>query len=138
MPKDKKIKRQTGGVRPCTKCYNPQYLKFNFAYFNLPKNFEDKYKAQMLNRMIELSKDTYLVLMQRGKAVGFELENLKINKEIPTAFKNRFEEKNYSKFTVIRLYPNNNPIVGRIVGVMIHQIFYAFYLFIGDNEGYKR
>ncbi|MCD8018607.1 MAG: hypothetical protein LUF92_03200 [Clostridiales bacterium] len=138
MAKSRKIKRPQGTIKPCTNCFNPQYLKFNFTYFSIPKNFLPEYKVQMLSRFIELSSDPYLVIAKRPKNTGFEFEPVDIHKEIPSAFKKRFEEKYYSKFAIMRLYTNNNPIVARIVGIMINKIFYVMFLFIGDNEGYKR
>lgn len=33
----------------------------------------------------------------------------------------------------MRIYPNNNPINARVIGVMINKIFYIFFIDIGGN-----
>lgn len=138
MAKSGKIKKLTKDVKFCTNCYNPRYVKFNFTYFTAPKGFIGKYKAQMLDRMITLSSEPFVTIMNFPKNIGFEFEFLDIHKEIPEQFKARFDLNQCEKFAIMRLYPNNNPVVGRIVGIIVHNIFYVMFLFLGDNTGYKR
>lgn len=67
MPKN--IKRPKKIAKPCTECFAPIYLKFNFAYVSCDSNFDgnDKYEAQLLKRMRELSDDVYTVVKTEEK-----------------------------------------------------------------------
>lgn len=137
MSGNRKIKSQGKISKPCTNCFAPVYLKFNLTYFRCGRDFTDAYKAQLFNRMCELSSEPYLTICGHDKKIGFEFEALDVGREIPEEFKQRFDRKYYSKFTVMRLYPNNNPVMARVVGVTVNMIFYIFYIFIGER-GYKR
>lgn len=121
-------------VIPCTHCFEPVYIKFNFAYITYDKNFEDEYKLQFLKRMREMSSMTYNAASAWGRERFFEFEEIEISKEIPQGFRDRFSSKTYNnKFAIMRLYPNNNPILARIIGVMIKKVFYVFYIDIGGK-----
>lgn len=116
-------------VKPCTNCFAPQYIKFNLSYAKSDKNFEAKYKAQLLDRMIFLSSELYISVLNWDKSIGLEFEEIKMNKNIPKKFEDRFRSKEYNnKLAIIRLYPNNNPICARIVGAIIKNVFYIFYI----------
>ena len=86
---------------------------------------------------MELSSSPYNVIMNRGKKISFEhseIARLNIKKEIPEAFKQRFDSKRYNnKWAIIRIYPNNNPIIARVIGVLINKIFYIFFIDIGGK-----
>lgn len=122
---------------PCTNCFSPQYLKINFSYMEDIKNVEKNYKLQFLDRLLFLSSSNYMNIIQYGKEIGFELEpinELKLTKVIPKKFSDRFSPDKYNnKIAIARLYTNNNPIVGRIIGVIIKNIFYIFFLDIGGK-----
>lgn len=133
---NKKIKNKGSAIKICDHCFTPKYIKFNFSYFKPDNNFKG-HEGQLLKRMIELSAEDYLIIINKPKEFGFEFENVNIGKEIPKEFKNRFEEKKYSKFAIMRLYTNNNPVMARVVGIIINKIFYVFYVFVGET-GYKR
>ena len=121
----------------CTECFKPQYLKTNFSYIVYEDDFSEQYQIQLLKRLRELSVDTYNVVRLRGKEVGFEFldkDELGIKKALPTKFTERFDAKEYNnKLAIMRLYTNNNPILARIIGVIIKNVFYVFFIDIGGN-----
>lgn len=125
-------------ITPCTNCFQPKYIKFNLTYLKVDASIEDKYKSKLFDRMVELSKDSYLVVMNRGKNLSFELierNKLDYKKQIPAEFTERFDSKTYNnKLAIMRLYPNNNPIVARVIGIIVKQIFYVFDFDIGGKE----
>lgn len=124
--------KQRGKIEvPCTHCFAPVYVKFNFSYICYDDGFTKEHQLQFLERMRELSRDTYLVVANQGKNRGFEflsVEKLQIRKQIPSAFLERFGTKFDGKLAIVRLYPNNNPTKGRIIGAMMNKIFYIFYV----------
>ena len=71
-----KIKKQPKIIKPCTECFNPQYFKFNFTYMENIEHIEAQYKVQMLSRMIELSKSSFLSVSGFSKNIGFETEDI--------------------------------------------------------------
>ena len=87
--------------------------------------------------MWELSADTYNVILNRDKKIGLEfleINELGIRKQVPHNFSKRFESKEYNnKLAIMRLYSNNNPIVARVIGVVIRNIFYIFFIDIGGK-----
>lgn len=130
--------KQKGKIdKTCRNCFTPQYLKFNFSYIVYEDDFEDKYKLQFLKRIRDLSADTYNVIRNRNKNIGLEFVEIKelgIRKEIPSRFKERFETKEYNnKLAIIRLYTNNTPILARVIGVIIKNIYYIFFIDIGGK-----
>ncbi len=131
------IKAKSKIIKPCTNCFAPQYLKFNFSYIVYEDNFSEKYQVQFLQRIRELSNDTYNIIRNRDKKIGLEfieIKELGIKKEIPAKFKERFENKEYNnKLAIMRIYPNNNPIMARVIGVIIKNIFYIFFIDIGGK-----
>lgn len=132
------IKKQKQKIQKvCTNCFKPQYLKFNFSYIVHEDNFSDKHQLQFLKRMRELSVDTYNIVLCRNRKIGFEfveINELGIKKQVPSKFNDRFESKDYNnKLAIIRLYPNNNPINARIIGVIIKNIYYIFFIDIGGK-----
>ena len=133
-----KIKKQPKIIKPCTECFNPQYFKFNFTYMENIEHIEAQYKVQMLSRMIELSKSSFLSVSGFSKNIGFETEDiskLRFKKDIPHLFATRFSAKDYkNKLTIVRLYTNDNPILGRIIGVLINKVFYILFVDIGGKS----
>lgn len=130
--------KQRGKIqKPCTNCFAPQYLKFNFSYITYEENFVEKYQLQFLKRLRELSTDTYNIIINRNKKIGLEfveINELGIKKEVPFKFKERFDAKYYNnKLAIMRLYPNNSPIVARVIGVIIKNIYYIFFIDIGGK-----
>lgn len=120
--------------KPCTNCYSPQYIKFNFSYIVYDDDFDDKYKIQFLRRIRQLSSELYITVLNWDRKIGLEFEEIKINKQIPVKFSERFQSKEYNnKFAIMRLYPNNNPIVARVIGVIIKNIFYIFFIDINGS-----
>lgn len=81
--------------------------------------------------------DTYNVILCRDKKIGLEfveINDLGIKKQVPLKFNDRFESKNYNnKLAIMRLYPNNNPIMARIIGVIIKNVYYIFFIDIGGK-----
>lgn len=123
--------------KPCINCFAPQYLKFNFSYIVYEQNFEERYQLQFLKRLRELSSDNYNVIRLRDKKIGLEfieINDLGIKKDVPKKFAQRFSSKDYNnKLAIIRLYPNNNPILARVIGVIIKNIYYIFFIDIGGK-----
>lgn len=143
MAKDKsnqKIRKIKKIAKPCTECFSPIYLKFNFAYISYDAGFKgnSECEAQFLRRMRELSRDVYTVILSRGKQNAFEFvhpNKLKsFNRQIPLKFSARFPEDKYGgKLAIMRLYPNNNPTPARIIGVVIKNVFYVMFIDIKGN-----
>lgn len=130
-------KKENKIIKPCTNCFSPQYLKFNLSYVKYDKEIPKEHKAQLLDRMFELSEELYITILNRDKKIGLEFEEIKIRKRIPSKFEERFRSKDYNnKFAIMRLYPNNNPIVARVIGVVIKNIFYVIYIDM-DGSLYK-
>ena len=130
--------KQKGKIqRPCTNCFSPEYLKFNFSYIVYEDNFNETYQLQFLKRIRELSSDTYNIIRNRKKNIGLEFVEIKelgIKKEIPSKFNQRFETKEYNnKLAIMRLYTNNTPILARIIGVIIKNVYYIFFIDIGGK-----
>ena len=73
----------------------------------------------------------------KDKKISFEfpdMDEIHINKEIPKDFQERFDKKRYNnKWAIMRIYPNNNPVKARVIGVMINKIFYIVFIDIGGN-----
>ena len=133
----KKIKHPKKIEKPCTECFKPHYFKFNLTYIKNLKTIDNDYKLQLLNRMIELSAEPYITVSIRGKNTGFETEDidvLDLSKIVPAKFSERFSKTEYNnKITIIRLYTNDNPILARIIGVLINKVFYIFSIDIGGK-----
>jgi len=122
----KKIKRE-GLKIPCTECFRPTHLKFNFSFITYEKDVGDEEKIQLYNRIKELSKEPYLIVANYGKEKGFENVKVNINKEIDSKFYAGHRSFD-GKYTIIRLYTNNNPFPGRIIGKLINKVFYIFFI----------
>lgn len=103
------------------------HIKFNFSFITYCDNFDNEHKIQFVNRLFDLSKESYLVVSNWPKEIGFETVPLNIKKEIHPSFTNE-NRKFDGKYTVIRLYTNNNPLPSRIIGKMINKIFYIFFI----------
>ncbi len=117
----------------CTNCFSPTYLKFNFSFITYEKKFEDKYKIALLDRIRELSEHEYLVVSSWDKKKGFETEKINIRTQISSKFYENKNRKYDNKYTIIRLFPNDNPIQARIIGKMINKIFYILFIDIGGK-----
>lgn len=112
--------------------FEPTHIKFNFSFITYCDNFDDEHKVQFVNRLFDISKESYLVVSGWAKEIGFENVPLNIKKQIHPNFTNK-NRKFDGKYTVIRLYTNNNPYPSRIIGKMINKIFYVFFIDIkGD------
>ena len=127
------IKKKPLIDKKCTQCYNPTHIKFNFSFITYMDNFTDEHKAKMMDRLIEISKEPYLVVAGWRKDIGFENIKVEIRKEISPKFFEGNNRKFDGKYTIIRLYPNGNPCNSRIIGKMIHNIFYIFFIDIKGN-----
>lgn len=132
-----KVKQPQKINKLCNNCFSPVNIKYNFSYIVYEDNFIEEYQLQFLKRIRELSSEPYNIIATRNKCIAFEFEDkdkLGINKEIPSEFNKRFPSKVYNnKFAIFRLYTNDNPILARIIGVMINKIFYVFFIDIGGN-----
>ncbi len=115
----------------CTNCFKSNHIVFNFAYITYSDNFNKDEKSTMIDRMREISSVTYLELMRWDKYKGLEEERIKINKNIPIEFCRDIEQFD-GKYTIMRLYKNNYPTPGRIIGKLINKVFYIFFI---DTKG---
>ena len=128
----KKIKKQNVRIEKiCTHCFQPQYFKFNFSFINYEEELEDADKIQLYDRLKQISSEPYIIVSNWNKNIGFENVKVNIKKEINPDF---FDgNRNFDgKFTILRLYPNNNPTPGRIIGKLINKVFYIFFI---DTKG---
>lgn len=130
---DKKIKKKNNKITTlCTNCFQPQYMKFNFSFITYEEDIEDSDKIQIYNRIKELSSEPYLIVSSWDKKKGFENIKVDIKKQIKPEFYggHRYFD---GKYTIIRIYPNNNPKKGRLIGKMINKIFYIFFVDVKGN-----
>ena len=114
-------------TKTCTNCFQPQYFKFNFSFINYEEELENRDKIQLYERLKQISSEPYLIVSGWEKNIGFENVKVDIKKQINPKF---FEGNRHfdGKYTILRLYPNNNPTKGRIIGKMINKIFYIFFI----------
>lgn len=119
----------------CTNCFSPTHIKFNFSFITYEKNFTEEYQVQLLKRIRELSKVSYLEMMSWGKEKGIEIEKIQISKKISDEFFKGNSHRNFDdkKYAIFRLYTNNNPIVARVIGKIIKNVFYIFFIDIGGK-----
>ncbi len=118
-------------IKPCTNCYSPTHMIFNYSFISYGlDDLTQEEKAALFDRIIDLSSQEYLLISQRRKNTGLELiEENQINKQIPKGFLDSNSHRKFpGKYSVFRLYPNNNPTNGRVIGVFIKYIFYIFYI----------
>lgn len=121
--------------RPCTNCFRPTHIKFNFSFITYEKDFTDEHQLQLLKRIRELSSVTYLEMAAWDKKRGIEIEKIDVKKEISPKFFEGNTHRNFDdkKYAIFRLYTNNNPIMARVIGRLINQVFYIFFVDIGGN-----
>ncbi len=117
----------------CTKCYEPTHIKFNFSFITYEENFTEEYQLQFLKRIRELSSVTYLELSSWRKNIGIEIEKIKIDKDISSGFFSGHRNIDDGKYAIFRLYTNDNPVLGRVIGRLINKVFYVFYIDIGGK-----
>ena len=123
-----KIKRNTQKVKiGCTNCFKSNHIVFSFAYVTYDDNFDSDAKQTLIDRIQEVSSVNYLELMRWGRYKGFEEERLSISKEIPRGFINEIQDFD-GKYSIMRLYKNNDPTKGRIIGKIVNKVFYIFYI----------
>ena len=130
------VKNKIGKVNTkCTNYFSPTHIKFNFSFINYEKGFTDEYKLQFLKRIRELSRIPYLELCSYSKNIGLEFEKVDIKKEIDVAFFAGNSHRNFDdkKYAIFRLYTNDNPILARVIGRLINNVFYIFFIDIGGN-----
>ena len=127
--------RKTISIKPCTHCFVPTHLKFNFSFISYEKNFSDEHKLQLLKRIRELSSVPYLEVASWKKNIGFEIEKIDINAKIDKNFFEGTTHRNFDdkKYCIFRLYTNDNPILARVIGRLINNVFYIFFIDIGGN-----
>lgn len=132
----KSLKKQKDKItKICSNCFSPSHMLFNYSFISYGwEELNDTEKSQLFNRIYDLSSEEYLLISQRNKKIGIEFINEnQIAKQIPNNFFNVNTHRNFSgKFCVFRLYPNNNPTAGRVIGVLINKIFYILFI---DKKG---
>lgn len=127
-----KIKRNNPKIeRACSNCFKSNNVVFNFAYIVYDDEFNDNDKKAFVDRIREVSSVNYLELQTWGKYKGFEEIKVKINKDIPCKFIQEIQDFD-GKYSIMRLYKNNEPTPGRIIGKLINKVFYIFYI---DTKG---
>lgn len=121
--------------KSCTHCFSPTHLKFNFSFISYEENFTDEHKLQFLKRIRELSSVPYLEIASWDRRRGIEFERIDIRKQICPGFFEGNSHRNFDdkKYAIFRLYTNNNPIVARVIGKVIRNVFYIFFIDIGGN-----
>ena len=127
------IKRNTKIKKECTHCFNPTHIIFNFSFITYKDGFEGEHQKKFVERIFEISKEPYLVVASWGKEIGFEDVAVNISKKIDPRF---FESENRvfdGKYTIFRLYTNNNPLNSRIIRKIINKIFYVFFIDINGD-----
>ena len=120
-------------LKVCSNCFAPTHIKFNFSFITYEDDFTDEHKLQLLKRMRELSSVPYIELQSWRKNIGLEFERVKIKKDIAEEFFAGHSDFIDGKYAIFRLYPNDNPICARVIGKVIRNVFYIFYIDIGGN-----
>lgn len=133
MPK--KVKSKPLISTACTHCFTPTHLKFNFSFISYEENFSDEYQLQFLKRIRKLSSVPYLEVLSWDKKIGLEIERVSIKKEISSSFFVGNTHRNFDngKYAIFRLYTNDNPILARVIGCVIKNVFYIFFIDIGGK-----
>lgn len=126
MGKIKKEKKKIA-TTICTNCFKSNHIVFSFAYVTYSDDFDNYAKQTLIERMQEVSSVNYLELMRWAKYKGLEEERLNISKEIPRGFVEEIQEFD-GKYSIMRLYKNNEPTKGRIIGKLVNKVFYIFYI----------
>ena len=116
-------------LKHCTECFKPIYLKFNFSFMKYDeKDFTEEHKKALFDRIVELSTYNYQLIASWRKKIGFEKINEKIiKKQISIEFAQSDRNRD-DKYTIFRLYPNNNPLNSRIIGKEINKVFYILFI----------
>jgi len=119
----------------CINCFRPTHIKFNFSFISYDENFTEDHQIQLLKRIRELSSVPYLEMTSWPRSNGIEIEKIDIPKEISSNFFKGNSHRNFDdkKYAIFRLYTNNNPIVARVIGRIINQVFYIFFIDIGGT-----
>lgn len=96
---------------------------------------EQSHICQLWERMRELSETKFTIISASwGREKGFENVPVDIKKTVPLEFVERFPGSMVGKkFHIMRLYPNNNPTPSRIIGKIVHNVFYIFFIDIKGN-----
>lgn len=130
----KNIKKPSRVItKPCIHCFAPVYLKFNLSYITYDEDLNEQHTFALFNRMRDLSSYPLVTILNYKKSIGLETENLKISKDLPKSFVDRFPRESEKKLTIFRIYPNDNPILARVIGMLIKNIMYIFYIDIGGK-----
>ena len=80
-----------------------------------------------------LSSVPFTQMLNYNKRIGFEFELIDIKKQIPQKFVDRFGKKADEKYAIFRIYSNNQPVVARVIGIIIEKVMYIFFIDIGGN-----
>lgn len=123
--KDKKSNRCK--LKHCTECFKPTHLKFNFSFMKYEDDFTNEHKSALIDRIEKLSAQNYQIVAGWNKSIGFETIDISINKQIHPEFA-QSDRKYDNKYTIFRLYPNNNPLPSRIIGKLINKVFYILFI----------
>lgn len=113
--------------KTCNNCYKTNHIVFNFAYIVFDEEFNDKAKTAFIDRLREVSSVNYLEMRAWAKYKGFEEIIIKISKEVPKRFEDEIQKFD-GKYSIMRLYKNNEPTPGRIIGKIINKVFYIFFI----------
>lgn len=136
----KNVKSQKHKIEEIKGSYKFLYIKFNFSFLSNSKqyNFDNSkmtqnIKADILDRIIELSENTIISLGTLGKERGFETIE-ESNIKITAKYSNKFDDNEErvqtcsDKYYVFRIYPNNNPYPARMIGKWARGLFYIFFI----------
>lgn len=118
----------------------PTHLKFNFSFITSNnsycienENFIEQHKLKFLERILFLSKEDIVKTYAYRKDIGIErIEKSAIKKQVE--YNKKFDDVEFrkresdSKFTIFRIYPNNNPIPARVLGKVINNVFYIMFI----------
>ncbi|MGL5084861.1 MAG: hypothetical protein ACRC68_03960 [Clostridium sp.] len=142
--KKDKVKNKTN-ISEIIGGYKFEYLKFNLSFFSTNNDYNFKQmdkttKADILDRLQELSTETFMQVASYSKNRGFELIDKK-SIAIKANYKQvEFEKDGFrnsgTKYHIFRLYPNNNPLPVRLIGKITSNIFYILFIDM-DHKTYK-
>lgn len=122
------IKKKNNKIsKSCSNCFKSNHIVFNFAYITYDEDFNDEDKKVFMDRIRELSSVPYLELMAWAKYKGFEEVKVKIDKNVSSKFEKEIKIFD-GKYSIMRLYKNNTPTPGRIIGKLVNKVFYIFFI----------
>ncbi|WP_340032481.1 hypothetical protein NSQ20_11480 [Paenibacillus sp. FSL K6-1122] len=125
----------------------PTHIKFNFSFITANNEFcfengefNDAHKLKLLERILTLSQETLVTVLNYKKNIGIEFIPKEQCREV--GYNPRFTDAEHrkkevdGKYAVFRIYQNNNPLPSRAIGKLINNVFYILFIDL-NHKMYK-